>query len=118
MAELPGEEPHDVNSREQVKIKSNVPFVSSHCKFFLKNSAILSKGIISVLSYKSVCTAPGIIISSLLSPFKSLKNIFAEIAGMGFFPMYQKDRALYLLAILKDRRVEEGQRGSYVPAVG
>lgn len=39
----------------------------------LKKLTILSKGIISVRSYKSVCTAPGIIISSLLSPFNFLK---------------------------------------------
>ncbi len=35
-------------------------------RLFLKKSVILSNGITSVLSYKSVWTAPGIIISSLL----------------------------------------------------
>lgn len=41
-------------------------------KCFLKKSSSLSNGIISTLSYRSVCTAPGIIISSLLLPFNFL----------------------------------------------
>lgn len=38
-------------------------------KNFWKNAVILSKGMISIWSYKSVCTASAISISSLLSPF-------------------------------------------------
>lgn len=42
-------------------------------KFSLKNCSSLSKGIMSILSYRSVWTAPGIIIISLFSPFSFLK---------------------------------------------
>lgn len=53
-----------------------------------------SNGIISFLSYKSVCTASGIISSSLLSEYLlSLimfgKSVTAEIAGMCLFTVYQ-----------------------------
>ena len=40
-----------------------------YLKYFLKNASILSNGMMSILSYKSVWLAPGTISSSLLSPF-------------------------------------------------
>ena len=42
-------------------------------RYFLKNASILSNGMMSVLSYKSVWLAPGIISSSLLSPLNLAK---------------------------------------------
>ena len=39
----------------------------------LKNASILSKGMMSTRSYRSVCEAPGTISSSLLSPLSFLK---------------------------------------------
>ena len=54
-----------------------------HLRFFIeypyfmyvrKKPSILSKGIFSKLSYRSVCTAPGTMSSSLLSPFSFLKT--------------------------------------------
>ena len=41
-------------------------------RYYSKKCWILSKGMISFRSYRSVWTAPGMIISSLFSPFKSL----------------------------------------------
>ena len=45
----------------------------AHLRLALKNLAILSKGMMSVPSYKSVCTAPGMSSSSLFSPRRRLK---------------------------------------------
>ena len=39
----------------------------------LKKASILSKGMMSTWSYRSVCEAPGTISSSLLSPLSFLK---------------------------------------------
>ena len=40
-----------------------------YLRYFLKNASIRSNGMMSIRSYKSVWLAPGIISSSLLSPF-------------------------------------------------
>ena len=42
-------------------------------RYLVKNASMSSKGITLTLSYKSVCTALGIIISFLLSPFNLAK---------------------------------------------
>ena len=44
-----------------------------YTRFSSKNVAIFSNGMMSVWSYRSVWDAPGMIMSSLLSPFSSLK---------------------------------------------
>lgn len=44
-----------------------------HQRLALKKASILSKGMMSTRSYRSVCEAPGTISSSLLSPLSFLK---------------------------------------------
>ena len=53
-------------------IFKSINIINFNYIFLLRKSAILSKGITSRLSYKSVCTAPEMSISSLLSPFSIL----------------------------------------------
>ena len=44
-------------------------------------------------------------------------SVFAEIAGVRLFPMYHKDCAAYFVRVLQNRHIQEGERGSHVPAV-
>ena len=53
------------------RISQSVTSPVTH-RYCSKKCWILSKGMISFRSYRSVWTAPGMIISSLFSPFKSL----------------------------------------------
>ncbi len=49
--------------------------IAPQSKFFLKNASILSNGITARLSYRSVCTAPGIARNSLLAAYLLLRTI-------------------------------------------
>ena len=43
-------------------------------------------------------------------------SIAAEIAGMGFLPVHDKDCAADLIAVLKDRLVHKGHAADHIPA--
>ena len=55
----------------------------------------------------------------LVLAFQLLECVFAEIAGVGFFPVDEEHGVAYLVAIRENRHVDERERGGLVPtAVG